>query len=303
MKPKVLLVEAAKIQRLYLQQHLKEDDYEILEAVDGVSAITEIAQNSPDVVVISWELQDMEGIELISKYVADESLLIPFIMLTSHPEPARVMTALNSGAFDFLHKPAQPLELRARVKSALRFRSLQKKFLDLAIRDTLTGQYNRRYLESQMSTMLPESEKQEQTLGFAMCDIDFFKKVNDTYGHDVGDIVIKQMASLLNSSIRDTDFAARIGGEEFVVVLPGLDAPECKEVMQRILEKAHTKTWGERDNPIKITFSCGISTAALGGYDLEKILKLADEGLYHAKQNGRNQVVEPIQLTQTAKAI
>ncbi|NRA68319.1 MAG: diguanylate cyclase [Pseudobacteriovorax sp.] len=295
-RAKVLVVEKSKSQRLFIKGALDQEKFDFLEASTGQEAIEAIRNEDVDVVLVSWVLDDMEGLELIGSYQQDDTLLLPFIMLTSHAEESRIMTSLNAGAFDFIQKPAKSLELNARIHGAVKFRQLQRKFLEMAIRDPLTGLFNRRYLQQKMDHMLPSYANNQGTLALAIIDIDFFKKVNDTYGHDVGDVVIQQTGAILSAAVRDNDIVARIGGEEFVVVLPDTEVSQAREIMNRIRSDAEKKSWGDRENPLSITMSCGISEASLAEYNLDKILKLADEGLYYAKQNGRNQVVTPDQL-------
>ena len=124
-----------------------------------------------------------------------------------------------------------------------------------------------------------------------MVDIDFSKKINDRFGHDVGDLVLTQMARLLTSNLRSRDFVCRFGGEEFVIVFQAATAEQAAKVLNRLLENAHQRQWGHRHEDLGVTFSCGLVTLSEGGGSLETMLKIADEKLYFAKEHGRDQIV------------
>ena len=288
-KATVLLIEDDQIQRQLMIRRLDKMGFRTVEASNGAEACEVIEKAEIDVAIVDWELPDIKGPDIIAKYCDNEQLMIPFIMLTAYNDPEKISFALDKGAFDFLKKPANKVELEARLRSAIKFRNLQQKYLELAIRDPLTGLYNRRYLERQMVFTL--ANLADEDLSVALIDIDYFKKVNDTHGHDVGDVVLKQMAHLLSANLRVFDYVCRIGGEEFVVVLPQTKKSDAQFVLNRILEQARARSWGNRDNSFKVTFSCGVTTAQEGECNIDKMLKIADGRLYYAKENGRNQVM------------
>ena len=254
----VLVVEDDQIQRNLLSRRLEKLGYRVIEAENGEAACKCIDSLDIDVAIVDWELPDINGPDIIAKYSKDEHLLLPFIMLTAHNEPEKISYALDCGAFDFIKKPANKLELEARLRSALKFRNLQKKYLELAIRDPLTGLFNRRHLDHQMAFVLANTAASGEPLTICIVDIDFFKKVNDTYGHDIGDIVIRQMAQLLSSNLRVFDFVCRIGGEEFVVVLPSTSKKQADSVMKRLLEQARARNWGSRDQVLKLPLAVAL---------------------------------------------
>ena len=259
------------------------------EAANCVEAATNILDTKAiDAALVDWNLPDNSGLSLVEARVKDETCTTPFIIMTAYEEPERIKEALACGAFDFVHKPLKSLELDARLNCALRFASLQKKYLELAIRDPLTGTFNRRYLQQQTDLFFSTPKN---SLTLALIDIDFFKKVNDTYGHDVGDMGLVQIARLLSSHLRIDDYVCRIGGEEFAIVFHNSNGDIATTIMERILQKARESSWGTRGSDLKVTFSCGVVSSEEANSDLFAMLKSADESLYWAKKHGRNQVV------------
>jgi two-component system, cell cycle response regulator len=207
---------------------------------------------------------------------------------------------LEIGVNDYIITPVDINELVARVKTQIRrkkyqeaLRSNYKQSISLAITDGLTGLYNRRYMDTHLENIVRESSENSRPISILMLDIDHFKNVNDTFGHNVGDEVIKEFANRIVNSIRPSDLAVRYGGEEFVVILNGTDANNAKAAAERIrsyIEKEPFKV-STADGQINKTASIGISALRKDGPDsVDSILKRADEALFIAKNGGRNRI-------------
>ena len=164
--------------------------------------------------------------------------------------------------------------------------------VELAVTDALTGLHNRHYLESHLKTLFDEANAKRKSLSVLMTDIDYFKSVNDTYGHDVGDLVLKEFARRIRTNIRGMDLACRIGGEEFVIVMPDTSLTECYNVAERLRKSIEMEQFHipRLDKPLDITTSIGITALDETITDINLLMKRADQALYCAKRDGRNRV-------------
>ncbi|MBM3602350.1 MAG: diguanylate cyclase, partial [Alphaproteobacteria bacterium] len=225
---------------------------------------------------------------------------IPVLIMTEEGDEMMLAKALDMGVTDYVARPVDANELKARVRTQIRRRRFQdrlrkiyEKNMSLAHIDELTGLYNRRYFNNHLETLFKKTQEQGGAMAVMMIDIDYFKKINDTYGHDGGDVVLKQVAARLQDAIRGYDIVARLGGEEFAMIMPALrpdQAPQAAErLRQRIANEAFTLPDGQSVN---VTVSIGLFNQALQDRDTpDSIMKLADQALYAAKRGGRNRVV------------
>jgi two-component system cell cycle response regulator len=203
------------------------------------------------------------------------------------------------GVNDYLIRPIDKQELQARVATQIRryryterLRSSVRASIEMAITDALTGLYNRRYLENQLPHLAEEAINGGRLLSVLTLDVDFFKAVNDTYGHDAGDRVLQEMAGRIRGAVRASDLACRTGGEEFVVVLPGTDLQTAERVADRIRKMVAGKSFLAAPGcHLPITASVGVSSLMPFEDSAESLLKRADQALYKAKRDGRNRVV------------
>jgi two-component system cell cycle response regulator len=165
--------------------------------------------------------------------------------------------------------------------------------MELAVTDALTGLYNRRYMESQTAALVEHAINRGKMLAMLALDVDYFKAVNDTHGHDVGDRVLQEIAARLRQSVRNVDMICRIGGEEFVIVLPNTDAAVAAKIAERIRRLIASKPFnvGAKSGPLNVTISIGLSIIEAASDTMDDILKRADEALYKAKREGRNRVI------------
>ncbi len=289
----IFVVDDSRITRAVLRELLEAHGYRVEEAGSGVEARVKIGQVAPDAVLLDWELPDETGPELIKRWAADAELKwIPVLMFTSHKEPERIEYALDAGAVDFVGKPPAPGELEARLRAALRVKALHDELRRLALCDPLTGLYNRRVLHERLRDEFERATRYGNELSVAMADIDFFKRINDGHGHDVGDEVLRQAAELFRSGLRAVDTVARFGGEEFVFILPQVPLAGAVRAMERLRQTGAERPWGTTEHPLKVTFSVGV--CALSSCPVarpEELLKAADERLYAAKEGGRDRVV------------
>jgi diguanylate cyclase (GGDEF)-like protein len=222
-----------------------------------------------------------------------------YIILLTEPNSAEgISTDLESAVDDLLLRPYTEAELRSHIRTGIRVLELQngriktqRLLLNAAMSDELTGLWNRRMILNQLGRELNRARHERQPLAVAMVDIDFFKNVNDTYGHLAGDTVLRDVALCLRSQLRSYDFIGRYGGEEFLALLPGCDAETSAEIARRMCQTTggHPVQIGKIEIPV--TVSIGLSSTEEVGFDPDALIAAADSGLYRAKAGGRNQVI------------
>lgn len=263
-------------------------------------ALFHAAEGDYDVVLISLGLAEFDALRLCSQIRSlDRTRNLPLVLIAEPEENARLLRALEIGVNDYLLRPVDGNEMLARVRTQIkrkryteRLRDNMQLSIEMAITDALTGLYNRRYMESHLATLVEQATGRAKPLAVLVLDIDYFKSVNDTYGHEAGDDVLREFATRVRKSIRGIDLACRLGGEEFVVVMPETDLAVAGLVAERIRRRIAGEPFvidrGART--IDVTLSIGL--AALNGPDdsAAKILKRADQALYRAKREGRNRV-------------
>ncbi|MCB9654129.1 MAG: diguanylate cyclase [Deltaproteobacteria bacterium] len=291
-RPLVLLVEHSSAQRAILRGSLLQAGYRVAEAKSAVDAESKMLESPPDAILLTWELPDAEGPDLLKKWTSNTSLeTIPILMLTSHDEPDKIYQALDSGAFDFLRKPPDRLELHARIRNAVRNKALHDELRRLASRDPLTGLLNRRAFMDQLDQELARSRRYGREFALAIIDVDHFKRINDSAGHDIGDLALVQLSQHLTRSLRQVDIVARYGGEEFIVMLPETAPSRATMVLNRLRAGMQEVKWGNEQHPLSVTFSSGVSCFTAGHTPNAMVLiKHADVALYRAKNLGRNRV-------------
>jgi two-component system cell cycle response regulator len=264
-------------------------------------ALAEAEDGPFDLVIVSIELRGSDGLRLCSQLRSrDETRHVPLLMLIEQNDANKLAKGLDLGVNDYLYKPIDRNELIARVRGQIRhnryqerLRSTYHRSVSLAVTDSLTGLFNRLYLTSHLESLREHAIAEGKPLAVAMIDIDHFKAVNDAHGHDVGDAVLCELAQRLKSFVRASDLPARLGGEEFVVVMPDTDLSLAEVITTRLRKKVADSPFsiphGKGD--LSITVSIGVASL-LGAEDTpEKLLKRADVALYEAKRGGRNRVI------------
>ena len=272
-----------------------------LQAADGIEGFKILVNNDVDIVLCDIEMPGIDGLKFLAMLQSREDLRDkPVIMLTSHGDLNTKVRGLESGASDYITKPFEPEEMVARIRVHMQIKTLQDELrrsnqllLELAQTDPLTRLCNRRHLYEKLEIELNRCFRGTNPIALIMADIDHFKRVNDQFGHQVGDEVLTMVADLLQEELRTYDLAARYGGEEFCLVLPETDLEAASEVAELIRQRTEELVFNAPMENYKLTISFGV--AAYDGTvegSIDEIVRVADDALYEAKKLGRNQVVE-----------
>jgi two-component system, cell cycle response regulator len=264
-------------------------------------ALFRAADGNYDLVIVSLGLQNFDGLRLCSQIRSlDRTRNVPVLAITEPDNNARMMRGLEIGVNDFLMRPIDKNELLARARTQVRKRRYSERLRDnvqtsieMAITDALTGLFNRRYMENHLATLIEQASARSKPLALLVLDIDYFKAINDTYGHDAGDDVLRDFALRVKRSIRGIDLACRCGGEEFVIVMPETDMAVAAMVAERLRRRIAAEPFAVNQGQRSVSITLSIGIAALRGRDdnAASLTKRADQALYRAKRDGRNRVV------------
>ncbi len=304
---RILIVDDHEDNVELLRARLEAWGYRTVCAMDGASALRAVYEAPPDLILLDVMMPEIDGIEVARRIKADSSLpFIPIIMQTALDSIEHKVEGLDAGADDYITKPIHFSELQARVRSLLRIKALQEKvanrerelsemndrLLLISRTDGLTGLANRRHLEERLHEMWEHAARLNEPLAAVMCDIDKFKSVNDTYGHQAGDAILKQFADVLSHEAREIDRVGRYGGEEFMILLPGTVLDAAVTFAERVRTSVEARTFTFDGGSVLRTVSCGVSAWPHPRVaSSEGLIKAADEALYVAKESGRNRVV------------
>ncbi|MEA2905676.1 MAG: two-component system, cell cycle response regulator [Alphaproteobacteria bacterium] len=267
---------------------------------DPNEALFHAAEGNYDLLIVSLGLDNFDGLRLCSQVRSlERTRNVPILAIADAENNTRLVRGLEIGVNDYLTRPIDKNEMMARVRTQVRKKRYTERLRDnvqmsieMAITDALTGLYNRRYMETHVGTLVEQAISRGKPLTVLVLDIDYFKSVNDSYGHDAGDDVLREFALRIRKSIRGIDLACRYGGEEFVVVMPETDMSVATMVAERLRRRIASEAFAVQQGgrTIEVTISIGI--AALGRDDnAATVLKRADQALYRAKRDGRNRVV------------
>jgi diguanylate cyclase (GGDEF)-like protein len=289
-KTRVLVVEDDPAFVACVAEVLDRDGILVRSAPDATRLIEVLDETRPDLVLLDAMLPGVSGWDAIRIIrTAPEHRDVPILFLTGRTDLASRIAAFDAGADDYLGKPLVAEELLARVRVRLDRQRLVREAIE---RDPLTRCLSRRALLDALASRLSEARRHGRPLSVALIDVDRFKRVNDTYGHLMGDHVLLSLGRLLNARFRLEDLRGRWGGEEFVLVFPGEAASTAAAVLARVLEEFRSLPFrGERGDPFFVTFSAGVSTLPTDGATVDALLRAADERLYDAKRKGRGTVV------------
>jgi len=264
-------------------------------------ALFRVAEGNYDLVVVSLALENYDALRLCSQLRSlDRTRNVSILAITDGEDDTRMNRGLEIGINDYLTRPIDKNELQARVRTQIRKKRYTERLRDnvqmsieLAITDSLTGLYNRRYMESHLTTLVEQAATRGKPLTALVLDIDYFKAINDTHGHDAGDDVLREFATRIRKAIRGIDLACRYGGEEFVIVMPETDMAVATVVAERLRRRIASERFSIQQgaSAIEVTISVGIATLDTAGDTAASILKRADQALYRAKRDGRNRVV------------
>ena len=264
-------------------------------------ALVRVKGGDPDLVVVSLGMRGFDGLRLCSQLRSlPEGRNMPILVMVSDGDRRKLNQALEMGVNDYLTRPVDRNELVARVRTQLRKKRYADRLrhnvqlsLEMAITDQLTGLHNRRYMSRHLDNLVAAARRTGRPLSFVIMDIDYFKSVNDSYGHDIGDEVLKEFGGRVAANVRGIDLACRYGGEEFVVAMPDTDIALALAVSERLRKSVETTPFpiSRAPHALKLTVSIGIAASEGGGDSAEALLHRADQALYRAKRTGRNKVV------------
>ncbi len=296
----MLVADDDRVTREYVSGLLRGHGYRVTTVDSGQKAIEHCKEVS--LVILDVIMEGISGIDacrMIKSTVAQSGAFLPVLLLTGRTDIDSRVEGLRIGADDYVCKPFDERELLARVAAMLRIKEMhdevnraRDRLERLAIRDELTGLYNYRYLQSRLTEEFKRAERYREPLACAMVDIDHFKTFNDRYGHDVGDLVLEEVAERLLAAVREVDVVARYGGEEFLLVLPSTHLSGALTVANRVW-----RSIGEREFDLgegrseRITISVGVALyPSRGVSNRDALLKSADRALYRAKDDGRDRI-------------
>jgi two-component system cell cycle response regulator len=296
---KLMVVDDDEVQAKQVIAKLSET-YQVDAVSDPEQALEKATAGDYGAILISTMLSGSDGLRLASQIKSqEETRNVPLLVLVDEDDKAIMFKALEMGINDYLTVPVDKNEMLARVKMQIRRKRYQEALkshyqqsISMALTDGLTGLYNRHYLNTHLANMVKQAQQNNKNLAVMMMDMDHFKQVNDTHGHDAGDMVLKQLAGLIMGAARSTDLAARFGGEEFVVLMPETDPQSAIGAANRLRDIVEKTPFNINvdGTTIQKTVSIGVSSLHPDGDSMEGLLKRADEALYVAKNSGRNQV-------------
>ena len=295
----LVIDEMPTLQRL-LAQHMKADGVSLEVTSDPAAALAAANERDFDAILVNTLMRKSDGLRLCAELRSGERTRhTPLMAVLDDGDDARLARAIDIGVTDYLMTPVEPNELIARVRTQIRRRRYMaalrhnyERNMALALTDALTGLYNRRYMEAHLANLSGRSAQPDRSLALLMVDIDNFKQVNDSFGHPVGDKVLKAVAERLQHSVRPFDTVARWGGEEFMVVMPESDLKIGAMVAERLRAKVEQSPvdTGAPTQSVAVTISVGVAATPLDRFDPQSLIKRADEALYAAKEAGRNRV-------------
>ena len=296
---RVLVVDDDPRQTARIVEHLNHEHRPVVET-DAANAL--LASRGPiDLMIVNLACQGFDGLRLCAQVrSAEPTRHLPILAVLDPAERARLLKALEIGVNDILTRPIDPEELAARVRTQVRrkrytdfLREKLDQSLEMAVTDPLTGLHNRRYMTGQLQALVQRANHGGDPVAVLLLDIDHFKSVNDHFGHDAGDEVLREFAVRLATNVRAMDLPCRFGGEEFILVMPGAaleDAYQIADRIRRDVSSSPFRIMGGREQ-IGITVSIGVAASNGAVETPETLIKRADEGVYEAKAKGRNRVV------------
>lgn len=295
---RVLIAEDEPISRRMLENALQGWGYEVVVTKNGQEAWKALNRSDrPNLVILDWMMPGANGVEICRWLRSCNSQNYTYIiLLTARNFEGDLVKGLEAGADDYMVKPFNSDELKYRIQIGQRIIEQEQKILELALTDDLTGLLTRRAFREKMEADINLIRRESGSLGIIIGDIDHFKVVNDTYGHQVGDQVLQYFAKCLRNNSRDHDYIGRYGGEEFIIGVPGADLKETTEVAERIRKSIEASLIPliSYENAIIITASFGVDAFIPGerrNREAEELINNADEALYMAKNQGRNRTV------------
>jgi len=308
----IIIVDDMQFSRVVVQAALKKAGFSNIRVASSAQlALNMMEESHADVVLADWVMPEMDGLELtdiIRQRDEEGGVYTAIILFTAQEGIEPLVEAFNRGVDDYISKPPNPHELAARVNASARIAALQNDLLEtsqqledtvkhleeMALTDPLTGVGNRRLLSRQLEYHLLDASARHGGVCFVMLDLDNFKAINDTHGHDVGDEVLIGFTRRIRRTVRPTDLVARMGGEEFGIIMHYTRAENFRHsTLERLLQSINQRPFKTSVGDISVTASIGVCFYRGEGEQpsVQNLIKCADEKLYEAKSNGRNQIV------------
>lgn len=287
-KPVVLIVDDVRV-NLQTLAHILSDDYTIKIALGGLEAIEQAQKEPlPDLILLDVGMPEVNGYDVCKILQGNIATVdIPVIFVTGKDSVEDEEYGLSLGAVDYITKPIRPVIVKARVKTHIALKRHRDELRTMATRDPLTGLYNRRYLTDALMSKVARAKRHSDALSVIMADVDYFKKINDTHGHLVGDEVLKSVAQTLSEGARREDIVARFGGEEFILVMEHCSTEDARLKAEELRQKIQLLHPKELD----VTSSFGVAGLSETISDCTLLFTAVDKALYEAKESGRNRVV------------
>ena len=289
-KKTILIIDDVEA-NVHTLMELLGEEYDLLGALEGEEALAILEEESVDLILLDILMPGMDGMEVCRRIKADEKTRdIPVIFITVKTDEDSIVDAYDLGGVDYITKPFLDREVLSRVKKELKLQEMMQELALLASTDPMTKLYNRRYFSRIAQHVLALAKRERESLSVIMLDIDHFKRVNDTYGHQVGDQVIILLAETITAHLRKSDFAARFGGEEFVILLPRTPLDNARSTAEKLRKAVEALTFKTGEGlEVHFTISLGVSTVdIMTETSVEPALKRADDAMYLAKESGRN---------------
>lgn len=302
-RPAVLLIDDRRASCNRIQQML-EDSAKLDVTEDGQAGVFRAAEGAYDCIIISCALRDQDPLRVCSQLRSiDRTRFVPIMLLADEGDEERITRAMELGVNDYVYRPVDRQELLARLRTQVKrkaynehLRASVTQTIEMAVTDGLTGLHNRRYLDSHVQTLFERAVARRKPLSMVIADIDHFKMVNDTHGHDAGDAVLREFARRLRQNVRGMDLACRYGGEEFVIVMPETLGATAETVARRIRAQIADTPFEFGGRSLALTASFGVASMRMVGDSVAALLKRADTALYRAKHDGRDRVVTDLDI-------
>lgn len=297
---RILIADDSTTSRKLLEQTVRGWGYDVVSARNGLEAFQLLSEpDPPHLAILDWMMPGLTGPEICARIrEAGKEPYIYTLLLTSRGEREDVVEGMKAGADDYIKKPFDRHELDVRLRAGRRIVDLQAQLLstrealrEQATRDYLTKMWNRSSILDALNKELARSERDGRATGIVIADLDFFKAINDTWGHNAGDEALREASKRMASSLRPYDSVGRYGGEEFLFVLPGATLDDARTLSDRVRSAIREKPmqWGTA--PVQLSCSFGCTSASGGHVDAAELIRIADEALYEAKRTGRDRVV------------
>lgn len=296
---KILIIDDDVDNLRLVAKTLSHDGYKVETANSGEEGIQKLSLMTPDLVILDRNMPGMSGVDTLT-HLRNRDLYVSVIFLTAQGSTESIIQGLDAGADDYVCKPFNVMELAARVRSQLRIKDLHdqlkaanRRLQELVDIDDLTGLYNMRSIYEKLDYELDRAKRYNTSLAVVMMDMDNFKHVNDGHDHLFGSFVLSEVGKIIKDNIRSVDFAARYGGDEFLVVLNHTKGDGAKKFAERLREKIYHYDFRNGPDEVRLTASLGLAFVEDGkvGQDARGLVRLADNALYGAKNEGKNRVI------------